>query len=70
MPADIRLLGIAFPALRHLLAVRFDDLFDDHLFDDLLGQNGGFLMRVAAFQRFGGVFVILDQRRGERLAQF
>ena len=69
MPADIRLLGIALAALRHLLAVRFDDLFDDHLFDDLLGQHGGFLMRVAAFQRLGGVVVVFDQRGSQRLAQ-
>ena len=70
VPAHIGLLGIALAPLRHLFAVRFDDLFDDDLLDDLFGQHGGFLVGGAAFQRFGGLVIILDQRRSQRLRQF
>ena len=70
VPAHIRLLSIALAALRHLLAVRLDDLFDDHLFNDLLGQYGSLFVWRSAFQRLGGVFVVFDKGSGQRLAQF
>ena len=48
--AHDRFLGIALAALWHLFAVRLTHFFDDDLFDDLFGQNGGFFVVIAAFQ--------------------
>ncbi|MPL92618.1 hypothetical protein SDC9_38730 [bioreactor metagenome] len=67
--ADDRLLGIALAARRQLLAVRADDLLHHHLLDDLLGKGDGLFLLAAGGEDLLGLLVILDQRRGERLAQ-
>jgi hypothetical protein len=68
VPADIGLLGVALAPLRHLLAVRADDFLDHDLLDHLLGQHRGLFVRRARGEHLFGLLVVLDQRRGERLA--
>ena len=68
--AHDRLLGIPLTALWHLFAVAAHDLFDDDLFDHLLGQHRSFFHWVAGFEDLCRLFVILNQRRSERLGQF
>mmetsp|Transcript_22711 Transcript_22711/g.37493 ORF Transcript_22711/g.37493 Transcript_22711/m.37493 type:complete len:741 (+) Transcript_22711:830-3052(+) len=63
-------LSVALAALRHLFAMRFDDLFDDDLFHNLFGQHGRLFDGRATFQDFLRFLVILDQRCGQRLRQF
>ena len=69
VPADDGLLRIALAALRQFLAVAADDLADDDLLDDLLGQNGRLLAGRALGQDLFGLVVILDQGAGQRLAE-
>jgi hypothetical protein len=60
--ADDGLLRIALAALGQLFAVAADDFLDDHLLDDLFGDDLGLFLRRAAGERLFGLFVILDQR--------
>src|SRR5690606_16946038 len=67
--ADDGLLGIALAPLRQLLAVRAHEFLDDDLLDDLLGEYGGLLLRRAVAEDFLRLLVILDEGRGQRLAE-
>ena len=65
---DDGFLRVASAALWHPLAA-FGDLFDDDLFDHLLGEDGCFFLRRSAFEDFGGFVVVFDQCGSERLRQ-
>ena len=65
-----RFLSVTFTALRHLFAVGFDDLFDDHLFDDFLCNNSRFFGDVTALEDVHRVIIVLNQSRSQWLAQF
>ena len=64
--ADHGFLGIAPAPVHQFLALRAD-LLDDHLLDDLVGQDGGALSRGGLQQFLLGLLV--DQRGRQRLAE-
>ena len=67
MPANIGLLSVTLAPVRQLFTVRFDDFLDDHFLDDLFRQHGRLFLRRAIQQNFFGLFIVLDQRRRQRL---
>ena len=69
MPAHDGLLRIALAPFGQLFAVGADDFLDDDLFNDLLGNHCRLFLRRTGCKDFFGLFIVLDQGRGQRLAQ-
>ena len=61
------LLSIAATTFGHFVPTTVGDFLDDDFLDHLLGQNSGLFLWCTAFQRLGGLVIILDQSSGQRL---